>query len=116
MLLKGRTSQRLWISEVGGELGAEAVHDQIKKVTLRFVGKPVSPHLFRHCAATSIAEAAPELAHIIQYVLGHTTSVTSDHHYKRVTSLEASRRLTAAIQFEIELIKSKFEWVSEPRR
>jgi integrase/recombinase XerD len=98
ILLKDRTSQRLWISEAGGELCAEAVHDQIKKVTMRFVGKPVSPHLFRHCAATSIAEAVPELAYIIQCVLGHTTSLTSDHHYKRVNSLEASRRLVAAVQ------------------
>jgi integrase/recombinase XerD len=97
ILLNGGTSQRFWISEAGGDLCAEAVHDQIKKVTMRFVGKPVSPHLFRHCAATSIAEAVPEIADIIQHVLGHTTSLTADYHYKRATSLEASQRLAAAI-------------------
>jgi integrase/recombinase XerD len=100
-LLKGRHSRRLWISEAGGDLTPEAIHAQIKKVTRRFAGKPVGPHLFRHCAATSIAEAAPELAYIIQFVLGHSTSVTADLHYKRVNAIEASRRLTAAIQFEI---------------
>jgi site-specific recombinase XerD len=96
-LLKGRDSQRLWISEAGGDLTPEAIHDQIKKVTSRFAGRAIGPHLFRHCAATSIAEAAPEIAYIIQYVLGHTTSLTSDHHYKRANAIEASRRLGAVI-------------------
>jgi integrase/recombinase XerD len=95
-LLKGHASRRLWISESGGDLRPETIHAQVKKVTRRYTRRAVGPHLFRHCAATSIAETAPELAHIIQYVLGHTTSMTSDHHYKRVNSIEASRRLAAA--------------------
>jgi integrase/recombinase XerD len=96
-LLNGRDSRRVWISETGGDLTPEAIHDQIKKVTLRFCGKTVGPHLFRHCAATSIAEDTPELAYIIQFALGHSTSVTSDLYYNRAKAVEASRRLHSAI-------------------
>jgi hypothetical protein len=41
----------------------------------------------------------PEIADIIQHVLGHTTSLTSDHHYKRVTSLLLRLSMRLALRF-----------------
>ena len=74
------------------------VSQRIVKVTKRELGLPISPHLFRHCAATSIAETSPELSRIIRPLLAHTRITTSERYYNRASVLQASRRHTDAIQ------------------
>ena len=41
----------------------------------------LTPHDFRHCVATSIAQFDPEQIDIIRIILGHTTMATADKHY-----------------------------------
>ena len=65
---------------------------------MREIGKSISPHLFRHCAATSIAETSPELTRIIQPLLAHTRPTTSEKYYNRASVLQASRRYSDVIQ------------------
>ena len=74
------------------------VSKRIVKVTERILGTKISPHLFRHCAATSIAELSPEFARIIRPLLAHATIMTSERYYNRASVLEASRRHGATIQ------------------
>jgi len=98
VLLAGHTSDFLWISKVGHRMLDHHVSQRIVKVTKRELGLPISPHLFRHCAATSIAETSPELSRIIRPLLAHTRITTSERYYNRASVLQASRRHTDAIQ------------------
>ena len=70
-LRQGRESKHLWINQYGGVMKPHAVGKTITKVTGKLVGAPISPHLFRHCAATTIAIEDPEHAMIIRAVLAH---------------------------------------------
>jgi integrase/recombinase XerD len=66
-------------------------------LTKRMVGVPISPHLFRDCAATTIATDDPEHVLTIAPLLGHTTLKTSEKHYNHARSLDASRRYQAVM-------------------
>ncbi len=86
------------------------VSQRIVKVTKRDIRLSISPHLFRHCAATSIAETSPELARIIRPLLAHTRITTSERYYNRASVLQASRRHADAIQnLKAELSASPFQ-------
>jgi integrase/recombinase XerD len=53
----------LWISTDGSAMSTDALYLQITRVTRTAFGRSVNPHLFRDCAATSVAVDDP--AHII---------------------------------------------------
>ena len=57
-----------------------AIYERFRLNTLRRFGTVVCPHLFRHSAATSIANEAPEDMHIIATVLGHTSLEQAETH------------------------------------
>jgi integrase/recombinase XerD len=64
----------------------------VKRHTKEAFGAPINLHLFRDCAATGIAIAAPERIEIVTAILGHTTIKTSERHYNQARSIEAGRR------------------------
>lgn len=70
-LLQDGESKRLWINKYDGMMKPHAVGKTITKVTGKLVGAPISAHLFRHCAATTIAIGDNEHAMIIRAVLAH---------------------------------------------
>ncbi len=70
---------------------------RIAKVTRRLFGKSISPHRFRHSAATSIATTSPELARIIRPLLAHSTNRTGEVYYNRASMMDASRRHGTAL-------------------
>ena len=96
-LLMGADTDRLWVSLGGLPMPPHRVSQRITQLTQRHLGKRVSPHRFRHCAATSIATASPELARIIRPLLGHTNITMSERYYNRATMMDASRRHADAI-------------------
>jgi integrase/recombinase XerD len=57
----------------------------------------INPHLFRDCAATTIAIHDPEHVQIIAAILGHSSMTTSERHYIQASSLEAGRRYHAVL-------------------
>ena len=63
-----------------------------KKATMAAFGRYLSPHLFRDCAATTIAIDDPRHARSIMDILGHSTLATSEKHYNQARSLDASRQ------------------------
>jgi integrase len=67
------------------------------KTQARFGVRP-TPHEFRHCAATSIAEFHPEDLHIIQVILGHATLDTAQQYYTRTKGIEAVLTLQTAMK------------------
>jgi integrase/recombinase XerD len=85
-------TEALWVSAVGRAMSYANISLQVRRRTKAAFGKPVNPHLFRDCAATSIAIAAPERVRMILPVLGHASLATSERHYNQAQTLEAGRR------------------------
>jgi integrase len=51
-----------------------------------------SPHLFRDCAATTLAYHSPDSARLTRGVLGHSGFRMAERHYNQATALDAGRR------------------------
>ncbi len=97
VLLGGPPSKYLWLHRDGAYLPG-SLSQRISKLTARTVGIVISPHLFRDCAATTIATDDPEHVLIIAPILGHTTLRTAERHYNHAQGLEANRRLQGSIR------------------
>lgn len=82
----------LWVSGFGRAMCYANIGIQVRQHTKAAFGRAISPHLFRDCAATSIATAVPEEVELILPVLGHSTLATSERHYNQAQTLEAGRR------------------------
>lgn len=93
VLLRGNTSDSLWITQRGNPMNADSYHRGLKQLTEREFGVGLTPHAFRHIAATSIATKNPANAGIIRDVLGHATIRMSEQYYNRATSIDACARL-----------------------
>lgn len=97
-LLGNRESDRLWISWEGRDLADGSVHDTIEKRTEAAFGYAISPHLFRDCAATSIAVDDPEHVRIIKSILGHGCLASGERFYNQARSLDAQRNMTSNLR------------------
>lgn len=87
----------LWLAVSGAQFPRDSFADMIThRVQERFQLR-LTPHDFRRCAATSIAEYAPEEYHIIRAILGHSTSATADKYYIKAKGIDASRKVQGAI-------------------
>ncbi len=82
----------LWIAKGGRMMGSSAISFQIGAHTKAAFGKSINLHLFRDCAATSIAIRDPEHIRMILPVLTHSSLITSERHYNQARTLEASRQ------------------------
>ena len=69
-----------------------SIPNRIKKHTRAAFGRDLSVHLFRDCAATTIAVDDPKHVRSIMPILGHASMAVSEKHYNQARSLEASRR------------------------
>jgi hypothetical protein len=87
----------VWVSEIGTQIEQEALGRRIVKHTKAAFGRSVSPHLFRDCAATSIAVDNPKHIGDASLVLGHAGHRMTEKHYNHARSLEASRRLAGTL-------------------
>jgi integrase/recombinase XerD len=81
----------LWASTKGRPLTSNAIARIITERTRRAFGRPVSPHLFRHCAATTIAIHQPGRIGIARDLLGHSSLATTNAYYNKARSIDASR-------------------------
>ena len=87
----------LWVSAEGGPLSEEAIYRRVAKATGRS-GAPIGPHLFRTCAATTVAVRAPRDVHIITPTLDHSGPAIGERYYNMAGSLEASRAYAKAVE------------------
>ena len=85
-------TDRLWISRNGTPMDNPTLYCRVKTVSRREFGIALNPHLFRDCAATSIALEDPEHVRITRSILGHSTMRTSERHYNHANAVQASRR------------------------
>jgi integrase/recombinase XerD len=93
----GSAGQALWISQDGGVFTAGGMAQAIERLTKAAFGVEINPHLFRDCAATTIAIHDPGHVQIIAAILGHASGATSERHYNQAGSLEAGRQYHAVL-------------------
>jgi integrase len=97
-LLAGRTDDHLWIQKDRRPMRPDAIYSRVMLLTRRGLGVAVNPHLFRDCAATSIAVLDPGHVRVAARVLGHATLATTEKHYNQAQALDASRAHAAVIR------------------
>jgi integrase/recombinase XerD len=88
----GATCAALWLSARGNPIPANTVYERVTTITRARFGHAVTPHLFRDCAATSIAIDDPEHVRTAGNLLGHSRFKTTEQYYILAQSFEASRR------------------------
>jgi integrase/recombinase XerD len=81
----------LWISGHGSPMNRQTIYNRITARTLEVFGRAINPHLFRDCAATSIAIDDPDHVRVASPLLGHRTLSTTERYYNQARSIEASR-------------------------
>lgn len=89
--------QRLWISGDGSALKDAQLHLRVVGHTRRVFGIATNPHLFRDCAATTIAMDDPAHVRIAAQILGHARFATTERHYRLSRSAEAARSYQAMV-------------------
>ncbi len=87
----------LWVSTYCSAMSEQAIYDRIRILTKAKFGRSLNPHLFRDCAATSIATEDPEHVYITKSVLGHSSLATSEQYYDHAQSRMASRRFQSRV-------------------
>lgn len=70
-----------------------AIYIRIVARTCEGLGHAINPHLFRDCAATSIAIADPAHVGIASRLLGHRTGSTTQQFYNQARTIEAARQM-----------------------
>jgi integrase/recombinase XerD len=82
----------MWVSTHGSPMCQAAVYETIVGRTGEAFGRPINPHLFRDCAATSIAIDDPKHVRIASQILGHQSTATTERYYNQAQAIEAARR------------------------
>lgn len=88
----------LWVGKRGEIMKQDYIGSRIGDLTLKLTGKRVSPHLFRDCAATTLARLSPESARLIRPVLSHSGFRTAERHYIYAQTIDAGRDYAAVVQ------------------
>lgn len=97
MFLGAERHDRLWCSTHGGPLTDKAIYRIVTDRTRVAFGQPVNPHLFRACAATTIAILDPSRIGLASDLLDHASVATTHAHYIKARSIEASRLYAKAL-------------------
>lgn len=85
-----RPTRHLWLTRYGEPFSCKSSIGSLEKhMTARF-GHAVNVHLFRDCAATSIANEDPEHTRIGALILGHQNLQTTERHYILANGRSAS--------------------------
>jgi integrase len=98
VLLDGGMTDRLWVNPFGRPMSLEGLAERVAARTRQHFGRPISMHLFRHAAATSMAIDDPHHVALIAALLGHARLATSERFYNMATSLDAARSYQAALE------------------
>ena len=97
-MLSAARSDHLWINQYGFAYAYKHFGERISRVVEKRLGVRVTPHLFRDCAATTIAIADPDHVGMIASLLGHTNGRTGEAYYNQAKGIEAARANYANIR------------------
>jgi site-specific recombinase XerD len=92
-------SSALWLSANDGTpITDKQLANLIRTTTLATVGVEVSPHLFRTCAASTVAIRGGENPYLASALLDHTHPSVTNEHYNRATSLSAAENFRQVVR------------------
>ena len=84
--------ERLWVTIDGTAISAGAQQKALAHRTRARFGRVVNVHLFRDCAATSIAAEDPDHVRMAAQLLGHASLQTTERYYIAANTRSALRR------------------------
>ncbi len=96
-LLGTANHDHVWVARLGAPLRYSSTYSQFRHGTERLLGVSINPHLFRDCAATSLALASTSDALAAAALLGHRDFATTERHYIRARQIDANRRITGVL-------------------
>jgi integrase len=82
----------LWASAKGCPMTDVAIAERVGLMTEERFGHAINLHLFRDCAATTMADRAPEKILEVGGLLGDSDPRTVERHYNQATMLDAACR------------------------
>jgi integrase len=98
-LARGQVQSNIvWVMDDGRPFDANYLGMKICTITRRLTGVPISPHLFRDAAATTLVRDAPDSARLVRGLLGHSGFKTAERHYMHATAIEAGRSHATLVQ------------------
>ena len=78
--------KELWVGIYGVPLSYSGVERIVTETTRQTLGIPISPHLFRSCAASTAYMHGNDFPHLATALLNHRGSTTTQEHYVRSRS------------------------------
>jgi len=87
----------LWASNEGCPMTASGITKCIRRWTEQRLGVAISPHRFRDCAASTLANRAPKQVRVAAALLGHTNLETTERYYIQADNLEAGRQYQSVV-------------------
>ena len=96
---------RLWVGYRFGPQSAHALQLSIVCVTQVAFGAPINPHLFRDCAATSIAIHEPKSVRMAANILGHGSFGTTEKFYNLANCIDAGRSYADVVKARRSAVK-----------
>ena len=91
----------MWLGAEGEHMTGKAISRRVRELITRHLGRPMSLHLFRDSAATTIAVHDSAHVGITGDVLGHTRHETSEKHYNQAKGVEAGRRYHGLLKEQV---------------
>ncbi len=82
----------LWPSREGAPLTYSGIYDRVVLRTCQAFGTPIPPHLFRDCAASSLARRDPAHVGAAAQLLGHADHRTTEKFYIQADQQQAVSR------------------------
>lgn len=82
----------LWLGAEGEPMTGKSISRRVRELVTKHLGRPMSLHLFRDSAATTVAVHASAKIGIVGDVLGHARHETSEKYYNQAKGVEAARR------------------------
>jgi integrase len=87
----------VWAAKFGDHLHGGTILQAITARTTQAFGFSVSPHRFRHAAATFLSERDPVNVRVAKDLLGHTSFTMTEKHYIMSQSRIAGRKYAAIL-------------------
>ena len=88
----------LWVSAKGNPLSASSIYRRVISRTHEAFGFSINPHLFRDCAATTLAIQKPEHVLMGAGLLGHSDLRTIHQHYIHAQTTKAGNAHQAVMR------------------
>jgi site-specific recombinase XerD len=97
VLLGAKECPLLWITQDGRAMIPGAIYRCITRRTRKAFGVAINPHLFRDCAATSLAIDDPAHVRVATTLLGHRSLTSTTRYYNQATTVTAAGKYAQTV-------------------